>query len=54
MTAQRHPDGSVTLTINPKEMPPASELSIGYFTSRTVFALIQEGAPIHCTTIPGT
>jgi hypothetical protein len=54
VTAQRHPDGSVTLTINPREMPPASELSIGYFTSKTVFALIQEGAPIHCSTTPGS
>ena len=51
--AQRHPDGSVTLTINPKAMPPASELSIGYFTSKTTFALIQAGAPIRCTTAPG-
>src|SRR5262249_5306490 len=49
VTEQRHPDGSVTLTINPREMPPASQLSIGYFTSKTVFALIQQGAPIHCT-----
>jgi hypothetical protein len=53
VTAQRHPDGSVTLTINPTAMPPASELSIGYFTSKTTFALIQAGAPIHCTTAPG-
>jgi hypothetical protein len=53
VTAQRHPDGSVTVTINPGEMPPASELSIGYFTNRTTFALIQQGAPIHCRTIPG-
>jgi hypothetical protein len=54
VVAQRHSDGSVTLTINPGEMPPASELSIGYFTSKTVFALIQRGAPLHCTTIPGS
>jgi hypothetical protein len=53
VTAQRHPDGSVTLTINPRAMPPASELSIGYFTSKTVFALIQDDASIHCTTTPG-
>jgi hypothetical protein len=52
ITTQRHPDGSVTLTINPREMPPASELSIGYFTSKTVFALIQQGAPLHCTSTP--
>jgi hypothetical protein len=53
VTAERHPDGSVTLTIDPREMPPASELSIGYFTSKTAFALIQRGAPLHCTTTPG-
>jgi hypothetical protein len=53
VTAQRHPDGSVSLTINPREMPPASELSIGYFASKTVFALIQQGAPIRCTSTPG-
>jgi hypothetical protein len=54
VTAERHPDGSVTLTINPRGMPPASELSIGYFASKTVFALIQRGAPIQCTTTPGS
>lgn len=53
VTAQRHPDGSVTLTINPGGMPPSSELSIGYFTSKTVFALIRQGAPLHCTSTPG-
>jgi hypothetical protein len=54
VTAQRHPDGSVTLTINPREMPAASELSIGYFTNKSVFALIEEGAPLHCTATPGS
>jgi hypothetical protein len=54
VTALRHSDGSVTLTINPGEMPPASELSIGYFTNGTVFALIWQGAPLHCTTIMGS
>jgi hypothetical protein len=54
VTPTRHPDGSVTLTINPREMPPGSELSIGYFTGRTVFALIQEGAPLHCDVPPGS
>jgi hypothetical protein len=53
VTTRRHPDGSVTLTINPRAMPPASELSVGYFTSKTVFALIQENARIHCTSTPG-
>lgn len=53
VTEEGHPDGSVTLTINPREMPPASELSIGYFTNKTVFALIEPGAPLHCTSTPG-
>jgi hypothetical protein len=48
VTEQRHPDGSVTLTITPTQMPPDSELSIGYFTDKTVFALIQQGAPLRC------
>jgi hypothetical protein len=53
VTAQRHPDGSVTLTIDPREMPASSELSIGYFANETVFALIQVGGAIHCTSSPG-
>ena len=53
VTAQRLPDGAVTLTINPKAMPSGSELSIGYFTTKTVFALVQEGTPLHCSTSPG-
>jgi hypothetical protein len=52
VTAARHPDGSVTLTIDPREMPPGSELSIGYFPTRTAFALIEEGALLHCTSRP--
>ncbi len=52
VTEARHPDGSVTLTINPREMPPGSELSIGYFTSKTLFALIEEGGSMHCSSTP--
>jgi hypothetical protein len=54
VTAERHADGSVTLTIDPAEMPPMSELSIGYFTGKTVFSLIQQGAPLHCSSTPGS
>jgi hypothetical protein len=54
VTSQRHPDGSVTLTIDPWEMPRGSELSIGYYPGKTVFALIQQGAPLHCASTPGT
>jgi hypothetical protein len=54
VTEQSRPDGSVTLTITRREMPPGSELSIGYFTDKTVWALIQQGAPLHCRTTPGS
>jgi hypothetical protein len=47
------PVGSVTLTIDPKEIAVTSELSIGYFTTKTVFPLIQQGAPLRCTNTPG-
>jgi hypothetical protein len=52
VTPQRHPDGSVTLTINPAAMPAGSELSIGYYTTGTTFALIEQGAPLDCRTHP--
>jgi hypothetical protein len=52
VTAARHPDGSVTLTINPRDMPAASELSIGYFPTKTVFALIEQGGSLHCSSTP--
>jgi hypothetical protein len=50
--SQRHPDGSVTLTINPVAMPAGSELSIGYYTTGTTFALIEQGAPLNCSSAP--
>jgi hypothetical protein len=49
VVSQRQSDGSVTLTINPTAMPPDSELSIGYYPTRTTFGLIQQNAPLHCT-----
>jgi hypothetical protein len=53
VSARRQPDGTVTLTINPRGMPSGSELSIGYFTEKTVFALVQRGATLHCRSTPG-
>jgi hypothetical protein len=47
--AQRHADGSVTLTISPTAMPAGSALSIGYYPTRTTFSLIQQGASLRCT-----
>ena len=52
VTPQRHPDGSVTLTINPVAMPAGSELSIGYYTTRTTCGLIEQGAPLKCSSHP--
>ena len=51
VVSQRQSDGSVTLTINPAAMPAGSELSIGYYPTRTTFSLIQQGATLHCTQV---
>jgi hypothetical protein len=51
VVSQRQSDGGVTLTINPTAMPAGSELSIGYYPTRTTFGLIEQGAPLHCTQV---
>jgi hypothetical protein len=51
IVSQRQSDGSVTLTMNPTAMPAGSELSIGYYPTRTTFGLIQQGAPLRCTRV---
>jgi hypothetical protein len=51
LVSRRQSDGGVTLTINPAVMPADSELSIGYYPTRTTFSLIQQGAPLHCTPV---
>ena len=51
VVSQRQSDGSVTLTINPTAMPAGSELSIGYYPTRTTFSLIQQGAPLRCARV---
>jgi hypothetical protein len=53
ITSRRLADGSVFTTFNPAAMPAGSEISIGYFSTFTSFALIDEGAALHCTTSPG-
>lgn len=47
--AERQSDDSVTLTIDPAALPAGSEVSIGYYSTRTTFSLIQQGATLHCT-----
>jgi hypothetical protein len=54
ISSRRLADGSVITTFNPAAMPARSEISIGYFPTFTAFALIQDGASLHCTTKPGT
>ena len=51
VVSRRQSDGSVTLTINPTLIPAGSELSIGYYPTRTTFSLIHQGAPLHCTPV---
>ena len=53
ISSHRLPDGSVFTTINPGAMPAQSEVSIGYFPNFTSFALVEDGASLHCTTKPG-
>jgi hypothetical protein len=53
ISSRRLADDSVFTTFNPAAMPAGSEISIGYFPTFTAFALIQDGASLHCTTNPG-
>jgi hypothetical protein len=53
ISSYRLPDGSVYTTFNPAAMPARSEVSIGYFPSFTSFALVEDGASLHCSTTPG-
>jgi hypothetical protein len=54
ISSRRLADGSVFTTFTPAAMPAGSEISIGYFPTFTSFALIEDGATLHCTTGPGT
>jgi len=53
ISSRRLADGSVFTTFNPSAMPAGSEISIGYFPTFTTFALIEDGAALHCSTNPG-
>ena len=52
ISSRRLADGSVYTTFNARAMPAGSKVSIGYFATGTQFALIEDGAPLHCTTNP--
>jgi hypothetical protein len=54
ISSHRLADGSVFTTINPAAMPAGSQISIGYFPTFTGFALIEAGAPLHCSANPGS
>jgi hypothetical protein len=42
-------DGSSAMVINGKAMPSGTRLSIGYFRGRIRMALIEDGAPLSCS-----
>ena len=54
LSTRRLADGTVVTTFNPAAMPAGSKLSIGYFPTRTEFALIEDGAPLTCSSNPGS
>ena len=54
LSTRRLADGTVVTTFNPAAMPAGSKLSIGYFPTRTQFALIEDGAPLTCSSNPGS
>jgi hypothetical protein len=54
LSTRRLADGTVVTTFNPAAMPAGSKLSIGYFQTGTTFTLIEDGAPLTCTSNPGS
>ena len=52
ISTDRQADGSVVTTFDPAALPAGTEISIGYFSSYTAFALIVTGAPLHCNAGP--
>jgi hypothetical protein len=54
LSTRRLANGTVVTTFNPAAMPAGSKLSIGYFQTRTAFALIEDGAPLTCSSNPGS
>ena len=53
ITSNRQTDGNVNVIFNPKALPPGAEISIGLFPAHTKISLIDENAPLHCTTDAG-
>ena len=54
LSTRRLADGTVVTTFNPAAMPAGSKLSIGYFPTHTKFALIEDDAPLTCSSNPGS
>ncbi|MGH8960077.1 MAG: hypothetical protein ACRDWT_02540 [Jatrophihabitantaceae bacterium] len=52
VTVVHDSNGDPALSIQPSAIPAGAELSIGYFSSRTVLALIQTSAPQICSADP--
>jgi hypothetical protein len=52
VTVGHDPSGDPTLTIHPGAIPAGGEVSIGYFSDRTVLALIRTNSPLTCATNP--
>jgi hypothetical protein len=52
ISSRRLADGSVFTTFDASALPAGSMISIGYFPTRTEFALIEDGAPLHCSNSP--
>lgn len=53
VTVVHDSNGDPALSIQPSAIPAGAELSIGYFSSRTVLALVQANAPQTCSANPG-
>jgi hypothetical protein len=54
ISTTRQADGSVVTTFDPSALPAGSEISIGYFTNHTAFALIETGDSLHCSADSGS
>jgi hypothetical protein len=48
----RRADGSVIMVIDGSAVPSGTRLSIGYFQGGTALGLIEDGAPLNCTSTP--
>jgi hypothetical protein len=53
VSSRAQTDGSVITTFTPSAMPAGSKLSLSYFPTHTIVALIDASAPLSCTVDPG-